>query len=890
MGEVYRARDTRLNRDVALKVLPDAVQLDADRLARFKREAQVLAALNHPHIGAIYGLEESSGGQALVLELVEGATLADRLQRGAMRIEDALPIACQIAEALESAHEQGIVHRDLKPANIKLAADNRVKVLDFGLAKAMEKTPASATVANSPTLSVLATQAGIIMGTAAYMSPEQAKGADTDRRSDIFSFGVVLYEMLTARQPFHGETAAELMASVLIRDADLDALPANLHPRIRELITRCLEKQPKKRWQAMGDLRLELESLAAAPYRAEAPSAVVAPRHPLWKHALAVAFGVVLTAAASPLVARWFSTPRPAPVVRFSFPSQDFRTGAPAVAISPDGYRIVYTGGTGADRSQLMLRNLSDADAHPISGSTIRGTIYSPVFSPDGRFVVYYASEDRGLKKLAVTGGTAVTLCTLTSVPIGGIGWYADTLFVAQAQGIIVKIPANGGEPQLVAQMTTGMTAASPHVIDDRGSLLFALGAGADLVSPGVFSRWDRAQIIVQTPDGNRHVVVSAGADPHYLPTGHLVFFQGGSLLAVPFDTAQTRIAGVPVPVIEGVARSASGAGAQASISPGGTLAYVSGPAAGTPTRTLGLIDVHDGKVHPIPIPPNSYVHPRISPDGRLAAVVTDDGKDSVVWIYDLIGRGPPRRLTFAGRSTSPIWTPDGRSVTYQSDQQGDKGLFLQRADGTGPVERLTKAEAGTEHFPDSWAPDGNVLAFRVQSATSSIWMVARDGNRTPKPLLQMKDRSQVLAQFSPDGRWIAYGSNELTGAGYQVFVKPFPPDDATKFQTETQTGSAPLWSHDGKRLFFAYSSRVFAMDVQTSPTFATSQPLEIAGTDGSLASLPAVRNFDLTPDGKQLLVVLTDQTDDRNGAAHGPQINVVLNWTEELKTRVPTK
>jgi WD40 repeat protein len=419
---------------------------------------------------------------------------------------------------------------------------------------------------------------------------------------------------------------------------------------------------------------------------------------------------------------------------------------------------------------------------------------------------------------------------------------------------------------------------------------LFALGT-QDVVSMDALSRWDKAQIVVQTPDGNRHVVVTGGADPHYLSTGHLIYSQRGALLAVPFDVAHARIVGGPTPVIEGVARSSNGASAHAAISRGGTLVYVSGPATASSGRTLGLVDIRDGKVQPIPIPPDSYAHPRLSPDGRFAAVATDDGKDGVIWIYDLIGRGPPRRLTFAGRSTSPIWTPDGRYITYQSDQQGTKGLFLQRADGTGPVERLTKAEAGTDHFPDSWKPDGKILAFRVQSATTGIWTVARDGDRTPKPLLQMKDRSQVLAQFSPDGRWIAYGSNELTGIGYQIFVQPFPPDGATKFQAEAQTGSAPVWSRDGKRLFFAFSNRVFALDVQTSPTFAAGQPVEIAGTGGSLTSLPAVRNFDLTPDGKQILVVLTEPPDERNlASSRGQQINVVLSWLEELKQRVPAK
>ena len=889
MGEVYRARDTRLGRDVAIKILPSDVAADPDRLARFEREAQVLASLNHPNIAQIHGVEDSSGVPALVMELVEGPTLADRLQLGPMPVEQALAAAAQVAEALEAAHEQGIIHRDLKPANIKVTDADKVKLLDFGLAKALEKTPAAATVANSPTLSVLATQAGIIMGTAAYMSPEQAKGAHTDRRTDIFSFGVVLYEMLTARQPFHGDTAAEIMASVMIRDADLSGLPANLHPRISELISRCLEKQPRQRWQAMGDLRLELQSMAAAPYRSDATAPGVLPR-PLWKRALPVAIAVVLTAAASMGVNRWLSTAQRADVVRFSFPAPDFRPGSAAIAVSPDGTRLVYVGTTGVDRSQLILRNLSEAEARPISGSTIRGSIISPAFSPDGRFVAYYSVSDRALKKIAVGGGTSMNVCTATSLPIGGISWHGNTIAFAQTPGIFM-VPANGGEPQLAVHVEPGSSASSPQIIDERGSVLFALArGGADALSVDALSRWDQGQIVVERPDRTRHVVVPEGADPRYLPTGHLVYSLRGSLLAVPFDAAHARITGTPAPVVEGVARSSTGASAHAAISTGGTLAFVPGPALASSARTLGLIDVRNGKVRPIPIPPNNYTQPRLSPNGRLVAVASDDGKDSVIWIYDLIGGGPPRRLTFAARSTSPIWTPDGQFITYRSEQQGDRGLFLQRADGNGPLERLTKAEAGSEHYPDSWSPDGKILAFRVQAATSSIWMVTRDRDRSPKPLLQMKDRSQVLAQFSPNGRWIAYGSNELTGVGYQVFLQPFPPDGSTKFQAETQIGSAPAWSPDGRRLFFAYSNHVFAFDVQTSPTFAAGQPVEIAGTGGSLANLPAVRNFDITPDGTQLLVVLTEQTDDHNSAERGQQINIVLNWLEELKARVPTK
>jgi eukaryotic-like serine/threonine-protein kinase len=888
MGEVYRARDTRLQRDVALKVLPDAFTLDADRLARFKREAQLLASLNHQNIGAIYGLEQADGAQALVLELVEGPTLAERLQQGRLPVEEALAHAIQVAEALETAHEQGIVHRDLKPANVKLTKTGSVKVLDFGLAKAMERRPAAGTIANSPTLSVLATQAGIIMGTAAYMSPEQAKGAETDRRADIFSFGVVLYEMLTGRQPFHGETAAEIMASVLIRDADVSALPADLNPRIQALIKRCLEKHPRKRWQAIGDVRAELESIAAAPYRSDtAPAHIVMP---LWKRALPVAVGVVVTAAASTLANRWLANPPAREIVRFSIPAPDFRGQAAAIAMSPDGTRLLYVGVFDTDKSQLMMRSLGDWETRPIPGTATVGAIQSPTFSPDGRFVAYFDVQTRTLKKIAVTGGAAVTLCTAppTGVPIG-ISWRADMIAFSLGTGTsmgqgagIFTVSSNGGEPHLAVRIDAGSAASRPQIVDDRGSILFAM-APSGLNSIG---RWDAARIILQTPDGTRHVVLDGGTDPRSLPSGHLLYAVGGTILAIPFDVASARVTGAPFPVLEGVARSPTGSSAQFGISASGSIAYVPGPATGSSGRTLGLMNVGNGKVQPLPMAPNAYAHPRLSPDGHLVAVASDDGRDATIWIYDVVRGGPPRRLTFSGHNRSPIWTPDGQFITYQSDRDGNRGLFLQRADGTGTVERLTKAEAGFEHFPESWTPDGKILSFTMRSPMSSVWTVSREGDRAPKPLLQSKDRSYWSSEFSPDGRWITYSSNELTGITGQVFVQPFPPTGA-KFMVTTQVSGTPAWSRDGKRLFFAYSDRVFAADIQTSPVITASQSVELPA-HGNLASTPGDRHFDPMTDGEHLLVVLTDPSEDPSRGNR--QINVVTNWVEELMRRVPTK
>ncbi len=410
MGEVYRAKDTKLGRSVAVKVLPDAFLADPDRVPRFEREAKVLAALNHPNIAALYGMEEAEGRHFLVMELVEGETLAERLQRGRLEVEDALRIAVHIADALEAAHEQGIVHRDLKPANVKITPDDKVKVLDFGLAKAMETAPAAGNLTTSPTLSMMATQAGLILGTAAYMSPEQAKGFRADHRSDIFSFGAVLYEMLTGRQSFHGDTAPEILASVLVRDPDLAALPPNLNPRLIDLLKRCLEKSPKRRWQAIGDVRAEFEAIAPAPRTMPAAAEIVAPAKPLWRRAIPVV-ATALVASALTGAAVWrLRSPRPPSITRFSIAlPEDQRwtnTGRRMVDLSPDGTQIVYVA-----NARLYLRTMADLEARPISGTEALSGVTQPTFSPDGRSIAFYSNAERALKRIPVSGGAAVAIC-----------------------------------------------------------------------------------------------------------------------------------------------------------------------------------------------------------------------------------------------------------------------------------------------------------------------------------------------------------------------------------------------------------------------------------------------------------------------------------------------
>src|SRR5580765_3262865 len=506
MGEVYRARDTRLGRDVALKVLPDLFAQDADRLSRFQREAQLLACLNHPNIAAIHGLEDAGGVRALVLELVHGETLADRLQRGPMPAAEVVTAARQIADALEAAHEQGVIHRDLKPANVKMSPDGAIKVLDFGLAKALEPAPAVSHLTHSPTLSLAGTFAGVILGTAAYMSPEQAKGLPANQRSDIFSFGCVVFEMLTARQAFQAETVSEMMAAVLLREPDLDTLPNDVHPRLVDLVRRCLDKNPRRRWQAIGDVRFELDAIAADPAglanRSSTPATPAATRSRLPNIASLIATAAVVAAVAI-AATRWTSKPDPPVVARFSIDlpqGQSFlRLPAPTLALSPDGAKLVY-----AANRQLFVRSMSDMTAHPLSGTALDAT--TPFFSPDGQWIGFFAFQDLTIKKIAVTGGAAFTLCK--AEPIAGADWQGDHIVFAQPVKGIMRVSASGGEPETIARVANDEAAFGPRLIDRGTAVLYTVSKAGQ-----GFDRWDKAQIVVERiGSGQRTVVVRGGS------------------------------------------------------------------------------------------------------------------------------------------------------------------------------------------------------------------------------------------------------------------------------------------------------------------------------------------------------------------------------------------
>lgn len=885
MGEVYRARDSKLGREVAIKVILDAFAADPDRVLRFQREAKVLASVNHPRIAALYGMEQSDGRHFLVMELVEGETLADRLRRGPLPTSEAIGIALQIAEALDAAHEKGIVHRDLKPANIKITSDDRVKVLDFGLAKAMESDAASANVANSPTLSMMASQAGIVLGTAAYMSPEQAKGFPADHRSDIFAFGSVLYEMLSGRQPFQGDTAPEILASVLVRDADVTRLPADLNPRLVDLVKRCLQKQPKRRWQAIGDVHAELEAIASAP-RTSPPVTTAAPPRPLWKRALVPVVCTVGAAAVAASAAWTLKPAAPARVVRFSIElpeGQRFTAGARRyVAISPDGGTIAYVA-----ENRLYLRPLDGLQTTPVPGTQSAGGAAAPSFSPDGRDILFYLRAENLVKRTAVAGGTPAKLFGDTAP--AGIEWTTAGVLFGQANSSgrgIMRVSEHGGTPAMVAAVKADEVAEAPQLLPDGDTVLFTVARG----SVGV-ERWDVAQIVAQSlKTGVRKVVHEGGSGGRYLPSGHLLYVRAGTVFAVPFDPVKLVKIGAEVPVLEGVRRAAGGASGVAdySVSDNGTLVYVTGPPVGGVEGLQLVLADRQGATTVLKLQSGPYQTPRASPDGRSIAVGSDDGKDAFVSVYDLSGLRALTRVTFSGKDRYAVWSPDSRRLAYQSGREGDLGIFAQAADGTGEVQRLTRPAPGEAHLPSSWrkTADGEVLLFdAIKGSDVTLQALSMKDGKTA-PFGGVRSIALTSPIFSPDGRWVAYSTRDSSGR-VDTYVQPYPATGA-KAIVPAPSPSAPhhpLWSGDGKELFYVPTQGTLqSVSVIPGPvvTFGNPQPVQ---RDFLEAAPTSPRVYDMMPDGRFLSTGLSGRSE--TGSLK-QEFTVVLNWFEELKARAP--
>jgi serine/threonine-protein kinase len=885
MGEVYRAQDPKLNRAVAIKILPPAFANDPDRLARFKREAQVLASLNHPNIAGIHGFEDSGDVQALVLELVDGPTLADRLQNGRLAVDEAIAIAKQIADALEAAHEQGIIHRDLKPANIKVRDDGTVKVLDFGLAKLIEPPgvvqafrPASPGgpegphyASQSPTITTPAmTAVGMILGTAAYMSPEQAKGRPADKRSDLWAFGCVLYEMVTGSRAFEGDDVSDTLANVLKSEPDWSALPANLPNGYSTLVKGCLRKDRRER---IGDISTGLFILrspdAVGPVSGSAP-----PRPPLWRRAVPIVLSVLVGAAAATAML-WKPQPLPARATTRFFillpEGQRLSLARQNVAISPDGTRIVY-----AADGKLFLRSMTETEPRAIPGT--EGAAH-PVFSPDSQSLAFWT--DGALKRIAATGGTAVTICQITRTP-SGITWTdAGILFAEQTTGIM-RVSANGGKPEVVVALkdSEGLV-HGPQLLPDGNTVLFTIAPNRRVAE----DLWSRAQIVAQSlRTGERKTLIAGGDDGRYVSTGHLVYLKGGTLLAVPFDLAKLAVTGGPVPLVQGIASmsSASTGGGQFAFSNSGSLIYMPGLSG---QQDLMLFDRH-GASEPLKLPPRAYAYPRVSSDGLQIAFETSDGQQTNVSVYELSGATSPRRLTFGGNNRFPIWSADSRHVAFQSDRDGDLAVFWQPVDG-GEAERLTKADPGVSHIPESWSPTADAFLFSMtKGLETSLWTFSLADRKATRFGDVTSTTLPTDAVFSPDGRWVAY----QVGAGGQTegttYIQPFP-TNGTKYEI-ARPGGRPLWSRDGTELFYIPApGQLVAVTVKTQPKFSFTNPVAVPRGFG-VADPSNPRPFDMLRDGRIIGVRAVGQAP--SGALGSAEIQVVLNWFDELKQRVPTK
>ncbi len=880
MGEVFQAKDQKLGREVAIKVLPEEFARDADRVARFQREAKLLASLNHPNIAAIHGLEESEGTNFLVLELVEGETLAERLKRGPIPVDESLKLALQIAEALEAAHEKGIIHRDLKPSNIKVTPEGKVKVLDFGLAKAYAGEKEEVNLSNSPTLSDAATQQGVILGTAAYMSPEQARGKSVDKRADIWAFGCVLFEMITGRAAFSGKDVTDILAAVIRSEPEWSSLPGNLHGRLREVLERCLKKDAKDRYRDIYDVKVDVQRVLADPSGVLVQPVIAAePRRKLrtilpWTAATLV-LGLIIAG-----VAVWKLKPtEPHQVMRFEYElpeGQQFPnvTGASALlAVSPDGKQFVYCTTKG-----LYLRSVDELTAKLIAGTD--GETRAPFFSPDGKWIGYGSPADRKLKKIAVTGGAPVALCDVTTLL--GPNWSADnTIIYGTAQGVIMRISANGGTPEPLVKTKFNYLLA-PQILPDGKSVLYT-AAGAGFSQP---------RIVIQSVKSGESKELFAGMGARYLPTGHIVhgLQNNSNLFAVPFDLGRLEVVGGTVPVVEGVRGLA--------VSDAGTLVYIPGTAsaAAPPQRTLVWVD-RSGKEEPITAPPNNYAYPTISPDGTRLALNIGPLLSEDIWIWDVV-RKTLTRLTFEKtREITPLWTLDGKRIVYWSNHEvaNTGGVYWKPSDGTGEAEKLVSAPDRELH-PFSFSRDGKTLVMQevVTQTNVDLGILPMEGDRTRKPLLQT-EYVEAQPKISPDGRWVAYHSTESTGVALkgEVYVRPFPEVNKGKWQVSTSGGGAPLWSPDGRELFYlSEDNSVMAVAMETKPTLSFGTPRVLFRSMNLGIGMYNGTPWDIHPDGKRFLMIKPPASTGALPAAVGPRpkINIVVNWIEELKQRVPVK
>jgi eukaryotic-like serine/threonine-protein kinase len=886
MGEVYQARDLKLRRDVAIKVLPANFAKDGDRLARLHREAQMLAVLNHPHIAHIHGLEDSSGTPALVLELVEGPTLADRLSHERLSVRESLDIARQIAEAVEAAHEKNVIHRDLKPANVKFTTDGTVKVLDFGLAKAIEGPEGPVDVS---LMTTAGTEAGLVLGTAAYMSPEQARGRTVDRRADVWGFGCVLFEMLAGRRAFAGETMSDTLASVLTRDPDWQALSAETPANVTRLLRRCLEKDLKRRLRDIGDARLELEDLTAPPSPI-APLPTTAPKVSRRTVIAALGGAAVGAAATGAVIIVRRADGLPGDVMRLPIPLAEGDVIAAGflnrVALSADGRRIacnVNRRGTaqaagprpGAPVNTLLVRSLRELMWKP--AADFGG---GPFFSSDGEWLgIIQVVGNQRLTKVALSGGAPITVSTFTDSQPGGATWADDgnIYYVSSTPGGVVRVADTGGEPTEFCAIDFEKgerTHRTPHALPGGRGVLFAVGMSES-------ESYDDAAIAVVSKTGERRMLVEGGCYPRYCPSGHIVYARNGSLLAVPFDIDRLRVTGQPFTVVEGVMMSRNTGLANYDIAANGDLLYTPGKADGG-ARTLHWVD-RSGRATPLPLPARSYLHPRISPDGRKLAFEIE-GSTHDVFVYDFAS-DVLTNITLDGISHWPIWSPDGQRIGYRSGPMGKFQLFEVAADRSAPAQRLpVDVRSATA---ESYHPNGRAMAFTDTTYGQTVKVAVMSLEGDPKPqVLDELAFAQGSPKFSPDGRWLAYCTNE--SGRPEVYVKAYPGPGA-KVQISNQGGIDPVWRRDGRELFYRSGDRMMAVTVSPGDVFSSTRPVELwrgpyspgmstsCGAPGLTSS-----NYDVTPDGQRFLMI----RDEDDVTMTSNTVVLVVDFAREMRGR----
>ena len=864
MGEVFRATDTNLKRDVAVKVLPASFANDADRLARFQREAEVLASLNHANIAQIYGLEKANEQTVIVMELVEGPTLADRIAEGPMPPDEALGIARQVADALEAAHGAQVVHRDLKPANINLKPDGTIKVLDFGIAKALD--PEAISGSRSPVMTTPAvTETGVILGTAAYMSPEQARGKPVDQRTDVWAFGCLLFEMLTGQPAFGGEDVMLTLARVLDRDTDLSSMPGTISPAVRHTIKLCLEKDPRRRIADIRDVRLALEGVFEMPLARSAESVIA---RPAWQRLMPIAATAVVVATVTWLAGRVLDAEAP-PQVRRSvhvIPEDQplNNTGPPMIAISPDGDRIAFGAG-----GALYLRRLSELDARPVPGTGDDSPIV-PVFSPDGDSLLYGSFVDGQLKRISADGGTALPV--LPQWASGGWRWDEDGMIRDSDACRIRQVPPAGGTPEVLFEDDSGFNCFEPTRLPGGNALLYERRPMADSNQPEI------AILALETGEAK---ALFPGKQPQYLAPGYLIYFDTTlGLMARAFDPGTLEY-GNPVALVDDVFSVGPTAGAQFRISATGTLVYIRGEAGSAGTNVILALASETGAMERLDVAPRDFVAPAVSPAGNQVAVQVGAGETAQIFVYDLSGDAEIRQLTFQGASQHPTWTPDGQWLTYASNRDGRWRIYRQRADGRGVPEALTDPAESLGHFWPAWTADGERLAYGEagNQAEPDIWIVALpDGE--PELLVGGSGVQTALA-FAPDGEALAYHSAE--SGTPEVFVEPFPQDGSRTRVSEEGIGSGwPVWSRDSTRLSYQVAGGGFAaVDFDTSG-FAIRNRRQLP-----FAANPNVRRLDSVPGGERMLVTLPENQATSDALA-GREIVIVENWLEEVKQRVP--